>query len=305
MSDSGNVSAESALDAAVSLSTGEAESQIEQAEAQAQLESQQIDKEKEAPKDDRFASKFAALSRKEKALRAKEQEIQKKLADFESMSKQREEEYKPFASLKDRVKTEPLKVLEEHGLTYEQLTKMILEGDGGPTPEMKVDNTISQLQQKIEQLESRLTKEKEDQEKSVKDMQEEASKRAEDNFKVEIKNLVNSDEKYELIKAHDAIQDVFEVVEQYYYKTGKLLSKEEAADQVEAALEEEVNKMLSLEKIKKKLGAAGSTKSNTDVQEQLTLSNDLATESVNTSGEFLSDEESKKRAAQLIKWIAD
>ncbi len=78
-----------------------------------------------APEDDRIRRGFAALSRKEKALREKEKtfkDAESKLAAIET--------------LRQKALTNPLEVLQEYGLSYEQLTDYILGNEKvAPTPE--------------------------------------------------------------------------------------------------------------------------------------------------------------------------
>ena len=136
--------------------------------------------------------------------------------------------------------------------------------------------------------------------------QEQESLKPPKNYKNELTNFVNDNDKYELIRANDAVDVVYEVIEQHYNETQRILSKEEAADQVEAYLEEEVEKLLNLNKVKSKTGALeASPKSEPTtpqkVQKAPTLSNAHSATASNSSRP-LTREESVATAASLLKW---
>jgi len=182
--------------------TEELQSKINELEQNEQTE--QIE-ETEEPKNDEFSSKFAALSRREKQLREREMQLQEqyesKLAELEQriQSLQQpetiEETTEPELPLEYRLKKNPLKTLEELGLSYDTLTNLALN-DGNLTPEMKMELMQQEIDQKyskqIEELKNELLE-------RDKRAEEEKYEETVNNFKNEIANFVNDNDEYVII----------------------------------------------------------------------------------------------------------
>lgn len=248
----------------------------------------------------RFAAKFAALSRKEKQIKQQEAKLQQQMNDLQAKLQQFEEQQKsmePLKAMPDRLKKEPFKVLKEQGFTIEQITEMMLN-DGELSPETKMTQYEQRIQEKLQALEQKLA------EKEAKEQQEKYEA-ALSQFKAQLTDFVNKDETYELIKANDAVDVVFELIEQHHQETGEILSNEEACNAVEEHLLEEAKKLVDREKVKKLLQpepkkpapAQGAGKSSP------TLSNAQAAQASKKPSRTLSDEESKAEAAKLIRWM--
>lgn len=241
---------------------------------------------------DNFDRKFAALSRKERDIRARETELAELEDKFRSM------EQEPEVPLEHRLRSNPLKVLEELGLGYETLTDLALN-DGKLTPDMQMqlirDELEADYQSKFHDLERKL------EERDARD-QDEKYNSILSGFMDEIKNHVASDEKYELIQANDASDVVYEVMEEHYEESGNILSIDEAAEAVESYLEEEAEKLLNLQKIKSRLSGNELESRDDYRQSQITLSNAHAAQANERVGRSLSDEESKRAIAQMLKW---
>ncbi len=262
-----------------------------EAKAEAVIETKET-----APKvDDRLASKFAALTRKEKAIREQQNQLKQKQAEIDQLKKQYEERGSSEKSLAERLKSEPLKVLSEAGLTFEDLSQIVLN-EGNPTPEMLIKRTR-------DEIESKYTKELEDLKKSMleKEQQQEEAKvnQVKQQYLAELTEFVNSTEKYELIRANDGVQLVYDIVEAFYEDSGKILSLEEAADHVETYLEEEARKLFELKKFKQ---TSQPKELKPPTETAPTLSNALASQAPQKSERKLSKEESLKEAAKLIRW---
>ena len=254
--------------------------------------------EEEGSSQDRFASKFAALSRKEKALRDKEADYQSKFEDMERRLAEYEAKNKePEVDWEQLLRRDPLKALEEVGLGYDKLTELALN-DGKLTPDMQLaamrEEIESDYRRKFEELEGRLTeKEQAEQEAYYDSVQE--------NFHNEINNFVEQNQdKYELIEASQANALVFDVIEEHYNETGRVLDIGEAADAVESYLEEEAGKLMKLKKISSRLGV---DPRELEELEQVTLSNDHSAQvQYDGASRLLSEEESKARAAKMLQW---
>jgi len=268
------------------------------------LETEQQEK-PEQKVDDKFASKFAALSRKEKMIKEREkqamslqQQIEQQRQEMEAERKKWQEEISGYKSKFEGLKRNPLKSLEEEGITFEKLTEMQLN-EQNPTIEMQMEKLRNEIDSKyskeLETLKAQLA-EKENKQ------QEEAVNRAKSAFKEEIKSTLESNpDQYELTLANNAIDLVYDVVEEFYAANGKILDAKEAAEMVEKHFEEEAKKILSLKKLQqasKKPAEVNKVAGKTTP----TLSNAMAAERPVTGSRKMSAEESLKEAAKLIRW---
>ncbi len=263
----------------------------------------QPEKPVEEPKkaeDDKFAAKFAALSRKEKQLREREKAMETRLKDMEAKLAAREADVTAKYIDPERFKKEPLKVMEETGMSFKQLAEMVMN-DGKPTTEHLLSESEKSVAAKIKALEDKIA---EKEAKEAKDKHE--TQLAE--FKGQIAKLVAEGEEYELIRAEEATELVYEVIEAHYNKTadengqnGQILSNKEAADAVENYLLENAKKLTQVKKLQPppavEQAKPGEKKAAT------TLSNAHSASAQPSKQKFLSDDESKQAAAALIKWV--
>ena len=263
---------------------------------------QSLEEAKEPEKSDDFSRKFAALSRREKEIRAKEAEYDKRIAELEerlgSFGKKPEPE--PELPIEYRLKKDPLRALEDMGLSYDKLTELALN-DGKLTPEMQMRLMREELEgdykKKFEDLENRLLeKEKSDEQRRYDDIQR--------GFQNEIEDFVESNaDRYELIQANEANDIIYDVIEEHYNDTGRILDIEEAAEAVESYLEEEAEKIFKLGKFRSKFGIENDfEQEESPRQSQVTLSNAMSAQANERVGRKLSDEESKALAAKMLKW---
>jgi hypothetical protein len=248
---------------------------------------------------DQFASKFAALSRKEKALRDREaeyeskfEEMERRLAEYETQSQEPEVDWEQL------LRRDPLRALEEAGLGYDKLTELALN-DGKLTPDMQMSAMREEIERdykrKFEDLEERLVaKEEAEAEEYYNSVQE--------NFQHEIGSFINeNNETYELINASEANELVYDVIEEHYNETGRILDLKDAADAVESYLEEEAGKLMKLKKLSGRLDY--NPEELFEPESQVTLSNDHAAQVVHENAQrMLSTEESKARAARMLQW---
>lgn len=253
--------------------------------------------EEEGSSQDQFASKFAALSRKEKALRDRESEYESK---FEEMERRLEEyeanSQEPEVDWEHLLRNDPLGALEEAGLGYDKLTELALN-DGRLTPDMQMSAMREEIERdykrKFEDLEERLQAKEEAE-------VEEYYNNVQDNFQEEIGSFVSQND-YELINASEANGLVYDVIEEHYNDTGRILDMKEAADAVESYLEDEAMKLMRLNKISSRFGI-NPPELEEMMDSQVTLSNDHAAH-VNYEGanRMLSDDESKAKAAAFLQ----
>ena len=260
---------------------------VNQEAAEPQEESNEF-KDLEQPQDSEFDRKFAALSRKEKALRERELELDKKYGNKEKE-----------LPLERRIRANPLKALEELGLDYDKLTELALN-DGRLTPDMQMKLMREELEndykEKFNSLEERINaKEK---------MEEEAKYDAvKQGFVGEIESFINENQSdLEYVAHNEATDVVYDVIEEHYNETGRILDIKEAVEAVESYLEEEAEKLLNLGKVKNRLTSMKDEYEQPQRQSQVTLSNAHSAQANERVGKKLSDEESKREMARMLQW---
>jgi hypothetical protein len=199
-----------------------------------------------APKEELVSPKFAELARREKLYNEKRKQFEAKEAELKSREAQYQsaDDYK--ASLKGKFTQAPLEALSELGLSYDQITQMVLNQ---PKPE---ELQYQELQKEIKALRAA-------QEKSVTDAQSAQTaqyQQAVNQIRNEVKMLVDSDETYDSIKVMGAQDAVVELIEETFKQKGHLMTIEDASKEVEEYLVEEAFKMASLKKVQARLKPA-------------------------------------------------
>lgn len=272
-----------------------------------------------SPNIDKFASKFAALTRKEREFnqtaKQKEEEYSKKMLELQ----EKQSRFAPYEGVETEIKAgnkkKAIEFLMQQGLSVEELTEMLVQ-EQNPDPELKLKRSMeerdSKLMKEIENLKLQLKKEKEDEITARKNEEEERAKLQHDTVikKVldQLTAFVNNDEAdYTLIKQYNSIDLVYETMQAHYDEQLqakipdteiKILSYKEACDKVEEYLAEEVKKTYEA-----KWNRPVPKEDAKENQLAQTLTNTLSAE-VPKSGEvrFQSDEESKRAAAKLLRW---
>lgn len=255
----------------------------------------------EEKEDPRIAAKFAALSRREKEARLKEREIDQKLAQLEeklaTLNAPAPEPEKPAElPLEYRLKRDPLGTLAELGLDYSKLAEIAIN-DGKITQDMQLELLKKDMEDKYSKEIESIRTELSDRDKRA---EEERYEKVIQGYMGELTDFVNTNDEYELIRANDAVDLVYDVIQKHHAATQQILSTKEAADHVEEYLTEEARKLMTL----KKFAPAPAAEPKQEVrQPSPTLTNGHTTQ-VSTKGlTSLSEDESKLQAAQLLKWI--
>lgn len=178
---------------------------------------------------------FAALAKQRRALQAKERELldREKALTSQPASVGADE-------LKARLKSDPLSVLQESGVTYDQLTEAILSSQSGITPE------IIKLRKQVEDLEKGF-----EQKLSEKDTQAEQQVLAEIRRDID-KQSAQGDE-FEMIRATSSQPEVQELIHRLWKETGEVLDVSEAMQLVEDDLINESLKLANTQKVKSRL----------------------------------------------------
>lgn len=195
----------------------------------------------EAPKpqdDPNFASKFAAISKREKELFSKQQELKKlqeKYAKYEELEKLRAED--------------PYRYAKETNLDLDRLILGATKDGVEPTAEEKYQAKVDALEKKIADYEAGLERDKI--QKAEREQQQTI-----DSFKKSIQDKLKADpDKYELIHLEDAFDTVYDVIAEHFQRTsqdgqqGEVLGIEDAADKVENWLLEKATKYRQAKKL--------------------------------------------------------
>lgn len=256
---------------------------------------------------DRFAPKFAALSRKEKEVKAQEMSIKAERAEVARLraeiDAQRAEIEKEKGSWKSKLKENPFEALKEEGLSYESLTEMALN-DGNPTVEMQMKRFREELESKfskeLEQVKATLEAKDTEAEERQKQEAQAHYDRAVSEFKEQLRTRISGDDNFELINSYGQHDLVYEVMEAYFEHHNKTMDPIEAAKAVEQELEQEAQKVLKAKKFQPK--AAANTPPSEKPKQQATLTNNNASELPANGTKQLSNEESLREAAKLLRF---
>lgn len=246
----------------------------------------------EPEEDPAFTKRFAALTRRERALQERERLFREQQAEVERLRQSQQ-----------IAKTDPLAFLQAHGLTYQEITDHVLN-NGEPTAEFRV----RKLEEQIER--ERQERERQRQEDRQKEIDTTIS-----GFKSQVKSMIDQQgDTYELIRSQEAYDTVFETIEAYFAKTGQILDVDVAAKHVEEELEQHARKILGLKRFAPKEPQPLSETLESAVAEApvppppatppktLTAAQTTGAAPLAKPGEVLSEDESKRRAAQLLRW---
>jgi hypothetical protein len=270
---------------------------------------------KEAPKVEEkkdeldYSSRFAALSRREKQLIERE----RKLKEIESQYKDKDSNYKSWEEKKQLFKQNPDAMLEEIGLSFDELINRKLGLDQSAEEQNTPDALYKKLKADLQaEIEAKEKAREEAEMKRRQELEEQENAQVIESFKSDMVDTIKKNaDKYELINYQGNYDLVFDVIQQYFDEHEEVLQVEQAADHVESYLESLVEGATKLKKIQSKLAPkvelsqpTESAPKTNQAQEQMpkTLSNTLNAQSSSIGEAPLSLEESKKRAAALLRW---
>lgn len=219
--------------------------------------------------DPETTKRFAQLARQEKQLRMKAQAQEQSLKAREDALKVREAElatkspdltaYIPA----DRVKNDPLSVLAEAGVSYEELTQQIISQQ---PVDPRLQATINRLEAKIKDME----KSAEDGRKTYEQQQQDSYNIAINQMRSDAQDLINSDPEFDTIKALNRTNDVVDLIVEVHKRDKIVMSVEEAARRVEDYLVDSSFKASQLSKVQKRMAANRQANANTQVQQPQT-----------------------------------
>lgn len=182
-----------------------------------------------------LSPQFAALAKQRRALQVKEREIadrEKALTEKTAAS--------PVGIDVARLKSDPLGVLLENGVSYDQMTQAILDQQNGVTPQ------LTALQNKIKALEENF-------DKKLTDKDEQTKQQALTEMRKEATLLSAQGEEFALVRETKSIPTVVKLIESTYNETGEVLDVHEALALVENQLLKETETLARLQKVQTKL----------------------------------------------------
>jgi len=255
---------------------------IAQQETQSQQpqQTEQVQQNSVDPSSDRFAQ----LARKEKAIRAQARQLQ------EQQKAIQEQQIKQQSEWKTRLKSDPLAILAEAGLSYDDLTNAILNSK----PE---DVEMRRIKSELEYLKNN----QQEQFSKIQESQKAAYEQAVKQVSREVKNLVDSNDSYETIKATKSYDAVVELIKQTYNEDGVLLSAGEASDMVEEYLTDEAMSLAKLKKIQSKLVPQEAPAQQPQSSQKPQITTKTLTNTVTTSSKPLSAKDRRERAIAAFK----
>lgn len=193
----------------------------------------------ETKTEDQASARIAAFAKRERMLQKMAQDLKTR----EEALKTKDAEYDSAYIPKSKLKENALQVLLDQGISYEDLTKQILNQ---PNPE---NPDIQKLRAKIEELEA-----KQNQTSTQFDEQQKRSyEQAVTQIRNEAKILTDSNPEFDTIKQTGSTEAIVELIQETFNKKGVLMSVEDAAKEVEDYLVEEAFKMSQFSKVKARL----------------------------------------------------
>ena len=239
-----------------------------------------------------FARQFANLARQERRLREEKQEfkgVKKKATELEG--------------LQDMAKSDPMQFLEKFGISYDALTRRVIN-DGN----VAIEDVVAQQAKEIEGLKELNRKQAEDRENRSKKREYEQTYNG---FIDKVKEFVENNDQYEMIKAHEAYHTVYEVMQEQFAHDGTVLEYDQAANMVERYYEDEAERYFKSSKLRDRYKGHWQPEPETaqDVKPSQpavksrpkTLSNQLTSQTPARDNELPSREESLARAAAIMR----
>lgn len=195
---------------------------------------------RESRRNAEIARKFAALSRETKAYKQRAAEIDQR----EAQLAQREQQVQQILAAQRRAAEDPEGWLKQGNLTYDKVTESLLKNKQSPQ-----DRQYEERLKRMAELEQQTLA----QQQQMQTVQQQFVKMQ---FLDRIRQTVQSDmEQYELIHHFDALEDVFDYMDQYATKHGEILDVAKACQVIEGLLEDEEEKRTRRALASKKLAS--------------------------------------------------
>jgi hypothetical protein len=179
-----------------------------------------------------LSPQYAALAKQRRALQVRERALMERETALSAQTGQSDQ----IAIA--RLKTEPLKVLLEAGVTYDQLTQEILNNPGSPELHALKRDMIAQ-EERVQKM--------------LDDREADAERQTREQIKQDVISLVRESDQFELVKINRAIPVVMRLIEKEFNQTGKLMNVHNALSKVEQELFETAQRAAGLTKVRNQL----------------------------------------------------
>lgn len=179
-----------------------------------------------------ISPQFAELARARRALQKERRALQEEKKVLEGQKQGSD------AVPLSRLKSEPLKVLLESGVTYDQLTQAILANQSNPE--------IFSLKAEVQALKEGFDKKLE--ERSQQERKQYLSARHKEALAIAAEG-----DDFALVRASGRIPDAIRLLERVYDESGELLPVKDALSLIEAELFKDAEKIIGIEKLQSKL----------------------------------------------------
>lgn len=176
-----------------------------------------------------LSPQLALLAKQRRANQLKERDLAEREKKFQEKANAQ-----PSIEI-SRLKSEPLRVLLENGITYDQLTEAIMNGQGGNSDVEALKAEINSLRQGIDQ---KFT------EKATAEEQQVLAAMRRD-----ADQLVRASDEYELVRETRSTPKVMELIEKTYRATGEVLDVSEALKLVEEELFKDAQRIIKSKKL--------------------------------------------------------
>ena len=178
-----------------------------------------------------LSPQLAAIARQRRALQVKERELADKEKALGGQTR---------TELEARIKSQPLSVLQELGVTYDQLTQEILAQQGQINPE-------------VEKLKAEIAELKGNVDKKFSDSQEAYESQAINYVADKLDALIGQGDDFDLLKAAEGEEEVIRRVYVHWKKTGKELDVAQVAKEYQEELANEAARYAKLKQVQGKL----------------------------------------------------
>ncbi len=186
-----------------------------------------------------LSPEYAAHVKRARALQVKEREIEAREAALNNPGAPQTD----AKVLIERMKADPLGLLLENGVTYDQLTQAVLrsmEGGGPALTKMEQDlrNELKSLREEIQT-----------QKKTQTDSQVAAQESALNQMQKQADQLIAADDAYQMIRETGSNKLVRDLIKRTFDETGEVLDVKEACEELEKDLLEESLKVARISKV--------------------------------------------------------
>lgn len=175
----------------------------------------------------------ATIAKAKRALQVKEREIQ---AREQALAEKEKAPPDANSITLEQLKKDPIGVILGAGLTYDDLTKAVVERDDRGGPQLKA-------------IEDRVKSVEEGFEKKLADRDSQAEQAALAEMEREATRLSSEGDTYELVRATKSVPKVKELIYRTYKKTGEVMDVSEALQLVEDELVKEYSPLTKLKKL--------------------------------------------------------